>query len=307
MSNIYKSVESLIGNTPVVELNNFCLKLNLQSKIFAKIEAFNPTSSAKDRIAKQMLDDAQNKGLINSETVIIEPTSGNTGIGLASIAAARNLKAIIVMPDNMSVERQNLMKAFGAQVVLTPAKYGMSGSIQKAKELQKEYPNSFIPDQFSNQSNAAAHFNTTGPEIFKDMDGKVDIFVAGVGTGGTLTGSAKFLKSKISDLKVVAVEPENSPVLSKGISGKHGLQGIGAGFVPEVLDKSVIDEIITVKEDDAYKYANLLAKTEGILVGISSGAALDAAVRIAMKESGKNIVVILPDSGERYLSMNLFN
>lgn len=307
MANIYKSIDSLIGNTPIIELSNIAAKLNLSSKIFAKLESFNPTSSAKDRIAKAMIETAEKNGLINSNTVIIEPTSGNTGIGLAAIAASKGLKAIIVMPDNMSKERQDLMRAFGAEVVLTPAEFGMSGSIKKANELKDKYPNSFIPDQFSNKANVYAHFETTGPEIYSDTDGNIDYFVAGVGTGGTLTGTSKFLKSKIKDIKTVAVEPENSPVLSMGKSGKHGLQGIGAGFVPEILDVSVIDEIITATEEDAYKFANLIAKTEGILVGISSGAALFAAVEIAKREVGKNIVVILPDSGERYLSSELFS
>lgn len=308
MSKIYTSADQLIGKTPLLELTHIEKKYELKAKIFAKLEYFNPAGSIKDRIAKAMIDDAENKGLINKESVIIEPTSGNTGIGLASVCAARGYKIIIVMPDTMSVERRQLMKAYGAELVLTDGSKGMKGAIAKAEELNKEIPNSFIAGQFVNPANPSAHFATTGPEIYEDLDGKVDIFVAGVGTGGTITGVGKYLKSKKNDVKVVAVEPKTSSVLSTGVAGAHKIQGIGAGFVPEVLDTSVFDEIIAVENEDAFIFGKEVGKLEGILVGISAGAALKAAIELAQRaeNASKNIVVIFPDTGDRYLSTPLF-
>ena len=303
---IYKNFTELIGKTPIVELSNYGKALN--AKLLAKVEFFNPTGSAKDRPALEMINDAEKRGLLKAGATIIEPTSGNTGIGLAAVAASRGYKAIIVMPDTMSIERRKLMAVFGAQVVLTPGAEGMQGAIKKAEELQREIDGSFIPDQFSNDANATAHYKTTGPEIWEDTEGKVDIFVATVGTGGTLTGTARFLKEKNPDIKVVAVEPESSPLLSKGAAGSHKIQGIGANFVPAVLDVSIYDEVLTVTDDEAYAEAQIVAKTEGLMVGISSGAALAAAGKIAERaeNAGKNIVVILPDTGERYLSTEGF-
>ena len=308
MSKIYTSADQLIGKTPLLELRNIEAKYGLKAKILAKLEYFNPAGSIKDRIAKAMIDDAESKGLLNNDSVIIEPTSGNTGIGLASVAAARGYKIIIVMPDTMSVERRQLMKAYGADLVLTDGSKGMKGAIAKAEELNKEIPNSFIAGQFVNPANPAAHFATTGPEIYEDTDGKVDIFVAGVGTGGTITGVGKYLKSKKNDVKVVAVEPKSSAVLSTGVAGAHKIQGIGAGFVPEVLDTSVFDEIIAVENEDAFIFGKEVGKLEGILVGISAGAALKAAIELAQRaeNASKNIVVIFPDTGDRYLSTPLF-
>lgn len=308
MSRIYTSAEQLIGRTPLLELTNIEKKLNLQAKIIAKLEYFNPAGSVKDRIAKAMIDDAEKSGKLKADSVIIEPTSGNTGIGLAAVAAAKGYKIIIVMPETMSVERRQLMKAYGADLVLTEGTKGMKGAIAKAEELAKEIPNSFIPGQFTNPSNPKAHRETTGPEIWEDTEGKVDIFVAGVGTGGTVTGIGEYLKSKNPAVKVVAVEPETSPVLSKGVSGSHKIQGIGAGFVPEVLNTGVYDEIIAVSNEDAFENGRLIGKNEGVLVGISSGAALSAAIELAKRDEnkGKNIVVLLPDTGDRYLSTALF-
>ena len=308
MSKIYKSLTDLIGNTPLLELSNYEKENNLEAKILVKLEYFNPAGSVKDRIAKKIFDDAEAKGLINKDTTIIEPTSGNTGIGLSSVAAARGYKIIITMPETMSVERRLLMAAYGAKLVLTDGAKGMKGAIAKANELHEQTPNSFIPGQFVNPANPQAHFETTGPEIWNDTDGKVDIFVAGVGTGGTLSGTGKFLKSKNPDIKVVAVEPATSPVLSEGKSGPHKIQGIGAGFVPDTLDTKIYDEIITVENDDAFAYSRAITKSDGILVGISSGAAVKAATVIARRpeNKGKTIVAILPDTGERYLSTQLF-
>ena len=308
MSKVYTNADQLIGHTPLLELTHVEAKYNLKAKIVAKLEYFNPAGSVKDRIAKQMLDDAEKAGKINKETVIIEPTSGNTGIGLASVAAARGYRIIIVMPETMSVERRALMKASGAELVLSPGATGMTGAIKKANELAAQYPNSFIPSQFTNASNPKAHYETTGPEIWEDTDGNVDFFVAGVGTGGTLTGTGKFLKEKNPDVKVVAVEPKTSPVLSEGHGGPHKIQGIGAGFVPEVLDTKIYDEVITVDNDDAFTYGKVVGHSEGILVGISSGAALKAAIELAQREenAGKTIVVLFPDTGDRYLSTPLF-
>ena len=308
MSHIFTSADQLIGKTPLLELSNFEKKYGLKAKIFAKMEMFNPGGSIKDRIAKAMLDDAEEKGLVNADTVIIEPTSGNTGIGLASVAAARGYRVIIVMPDTMSVERRVTMKAYGAELVLTDGTKGMSGAIEKANELADSMDNAFIPGQFVNPANPAAHEATTGPEIWEDTDGKVDIFIAGVGTGGTLTGTGRYLKSKRDDIKVIAVEPADSPVLSGGEGGPHKIQGIGAGFIPEILDTDIYDEIIKVENEDAFKTGAEIGKTEGVLVGISSGAALWAAIQTAEKpeNEGKNIVVILPDTGDRYLSTALF-
>ncbi len=308
MSKVYTNADQLIGHTPLLELTHVEAKYNLKAKIVAKLEYFNPAGSVKDRIAKQMLDDAEKAGKINKETVIIEPTSGNTGIGLASVAAARGYRIIIVMPETMSVERRALMKAYGAELVLSPGATGMTGAIKKANELAAQYPNSFIPSQFTNASNPKAHYETTGPEIWEDTDGNVDFFVAGVGTGGTLTGTGKFLKEKNPDVKVVAVEPKTSPVLSEGHGGPHKIQGIGAGFVPEVLDTKIYDEVITVDNDDAFTYGKVVGHSEGILVGISSGAALKAAIELAQREenTGKTIVVLFPDTGDRYLSTPLF-
>ena len=308
MGTIYKSVEQLIGSTPLMELCNIQKHFNLTSNILAKLEYLNPAGSVKDRVALAMIDDAEAKGLLKADSVIIEPTSGNTGIGLCAVAAARGYRVIIVMPDTMSAERRMLMKAYGAELVLTDGKLGMSGAIAEAERLAKELPGSFIPGQFVNPANAAAHYGSTGPEIFADTEGRVDIFVAGVGTGGTITGTGRYLKEKNPDVKIVAVEPASSPVLSEGKSGAHGLQGIGAGFVPEVLDTGVYDEIVTVTEEEAYTAGRLLARREGILAGISSGAALHAAIQLAKREEnkGKNIVVLLPDTGDRYLSTAMF-
>ena len=308
MANIYTSADQLIGKTPLLELTNIEKKLDLNAKILAKLEYFNPAGSVKDRIAKAMIDDAEAKGLLKEGSVIIEPTSGNTGIGLAAVAAARGYRIIIVMPETMSVERRQLMKAYGAELVLTDGSKGMKGAIAKADELAEEIEGAFIPGQFINPANPAAHFATTGPEIYEDTDGKVDIFVAGVGTGGTVTGVGQYLKSKNPDVKIVAVEPASSPVLSKGEAGAHKIQGIGAGFVPDVLDTGVYDEIIAVENDDAFKAGKLIGKTEGVLVGISSGAAAYAAIELAKRpeNAGRNIVVLLPDTGDRYLSTPLF-
>ncbi|MBR5922475.1 MAG: cysteine synthase A [Clostridia bacterium] len=308
MSKIYKSADELIGRTPLLELTHIEKKYDLKAKIFAKLEYFNPAGSVKDRIAKAMIDDAEQKGKLNENSVIIEPTSGNTGIGLASVAAARGYRIIIVMPETMSVERRSLMKAYGAELVLTDGAKGMKGAIAKAEELAKEIPDSFIPGQFVNEANPKAHFNTTGPEIYEDTDGKVDIFVAGVGTGGTVTGVGEYLKSKKSDVKVVAVEPQSSAVLSTGVAGPHKIQGIGAGFVPDVLNTKIYDEIIPVSNEDAFATGKLIGKNEGVLVGISSGAATFAAIELAKRpeNAGKNIVVLLPDTGDRYLSTPLF-
>lgn len=308
MSNIYTSADQLIGRTPLLELTNIEKKLGLKAKILAKLEYFNPAGSVKDRIGKAMIDDAEASGKLKPDSVIIEPTSGNTGIGLAAVAAARGYRIIIVMPETMSVERRQLMKAYGAELVLTEGAKGMKGAIAKAEELAKEIPGGFIPSQFTNPANPEAHRKTTGPEIWEDTDGNVDIFVAGVGTGGTVTGVGEYLKSKKSDVKVVAVEPASSPVLSKGTAGAHKIQGIGAGFVPDVLNTKVYDEVIAVENDDAFVTGRLLGKTEGVLVGISSGAALWAAIELAKRpeNEGKNIVVLLPDTGDRYLSTPLF-
>ncbi len=308
MSAIYTSADQLIGKTPLLELTHIEKKYGLKAKIFAKLEYFNPAGSVKDRIAKAMIDDAEEKGLLKEGSVIIEPTSGNTGIGLASVAAARGYRIIIVMPETMSVERRQIMKAYGAELVLTDGAKGMKGAIEKADELAKEIPNSFVPGQFVNKANPKAHFETTGPEIFSDTDGKVDFFVAGVGTGGTITGTGKYLKSKLPNVKVVAVEPKSSAVLSTGVAGPHKIQGIGAGFVPKVLDTAVYDEIIPVENDDAFAMGKEVGRNEGVLVGISSGAALWAAVELAKRpeNEGKNIVVLFPDTGDRYLSTPLF-
>ena len=308
MSKIYTSADRLIGKTPLLELTHIEKKYGLKAKVLAKLEYFNPAGSVKDRVAKKMLDDAVAAGKLTPESVIIEPTSGNTGIGLASVAAARGYRIIIVMPETMSVERRQLMKAYGAELVLTDGTKGMKGAIEKADELAKEIPNSFIPGQFVNPSNPKAHYETTGPEIFEDTDGEVDIFVAGVGTGGTVTGVGEYLKEKKPSVKIVAVEPESSPVLSKGVAGAHKIQGIGAGFVPEVLDTKVYDEIIPVSNEAAFETGRLIGRSEGVLVGISSGAAAYAAVELAKRpeNAGKTIVVLLPDTGDRYLSTPLF-
>lgn len=304
-----KKITDLIGNTPLLELVNIQDSEKLKAKIFAKLELFNPAGSVKDRIAKKMIEDAETKGILKEGSVIIEPTSGNTGIGLASIAAARGYRLIITMPETMSIERRNLMKAYGAELVLTDGSSGMKGAIAKAEELAKEIPNSFIPSQFSNPANPAAHAATTGVEIWNDTDGTVDIFVAGVGTGGTLSGTGKYLKSQNPNVKVVAVEPKSSPVISKGQAGPHKIQGIGAGFIPETLDTSIYDEIITVENEKAFEYGRAVARKEGVLVGISSGAAVAAAVELAKRpeNAGKIIVAILPDTGERYLSTQMFS
>ncbi len=305
---IYTSVDQLIGKTPLLELTNIEKEFELKAKIYAKLEYLNPAGSVKDRVAKAMIDDAEEKGLLNENSVIIEPTSGNTGIGLASVAAARGYRVIIVMPDTMSAERRMLMTAYGAELVLTDGKKGMAGAIEKAEELSKEIPESFVAGQFVNPANVKAHYNTTGPEIWEDTDGNADIFVAGIGTGGTITGTGEFLKSKNPEIKVIGIEPEDSPVLSGGSAAPHGLQGIGAGFVPEILNTKIYDEIITVSTEEAYNAARLLGKTEGVLVGISSGAALHGAIKTAMlpENEGKKIVVLLPDTGDRYLSTELF-
>ena len=308
MSKIYTSADQLIGHTPLMELTHIEKNENLAAKILAKLEYFNPAGSVKDRIAKAMIDDAEAKGVLKPGSVIIEPTSGNTGIGLASVAAARGYRIIIVMPDTMSVERRQLMKAYGAELVLTEGAKGMKGAIAKADELSHEISNSFVPGQFVNAANPKAHFETTGPEIYEDTDGKVDIFVAGVGTGGTITGVGQYLKSKLPNVKVVAVEPATSAVLSTGVAGAHKIQGIGAGFVPEVLDTKVYDEIIPVSNEDAFATGRMIGRSEGVLVGISSGAAVWAAIQLAKRpeNAGKNIVVLLPDTGDRYLSTPMF-
>ena len=308
MSKIYTSADQLIGKTPLLELTHIEKAHDLKAKILAKLEYFNPAGSVKDRIAKAMIDDAEQKGLLTEGSVIIEPTSGNTGIGLASVAAARGYRIIIVMPETMSVERRQLMKAYGAELVLTEGAKGMKGAIAKADELAKEIPNSFVPGQFVNPANPRAHFETTGPEIWEDTDGKVDYFVAGVGTGGTITGTGEFLKSRNPAVKVVAVEPKTSAVLSTGVAGPHKIQGIGAGFVPDVLDTKVYDEIIPVDNDDAFQAGKEFGRREGVLVGISSGAAVWAAIELAKRteNAGKTIVVLLPDTGDRYLSTPLF-
>ena len=306
---IYGGIDEIIGGTPLMEINNLSTEYNLYAKVLVKIERFNPAGSVKDRAAKFMIDDAEEKGLIKKGATIIEPTSGNTGIGLAAVAAKRGYKVILTMPETMSVERRNLLKAYGATVVLTDGKKGMQGAVEKAKELNEQIDGSFIPDQFSNSANIAAHYKTTGPEIFLDTDGKVDVFVAGIGTGGTLSGTGKYLKEKKPDVKVVGVEPMSSPLISCGRIGAHKIQGIGANFVPKNFDREVCDKVVAVSDDDAIKTAKLLAKKEGILVGISSGAALFAALEMARSKEnqGKTIVALLPDTGERYLSTELFS
>ena len=306
--NIYKNIDELVGKTPLMELSNIIKEENLQANIFAKLECFNPTGSAKDRPALQMILKAEEDGILRNNCVIIEPTSGNTGIGLAAIGASKGYKVIIVMPDTMSEERIKLMKAYGAEVVLTDGKKGMQGSIEEAEKLAKEYENSFIPSQFDNPQNPEAHYRTTGPEIWNDTEGKVDILVAGIGTGGTLSGTGKYLKEQNSDIKVVGVEPLNSPLLTKGVAGAHAIQGIGANFVPENLDREIYDEIIDVSNEDAFCYARKMAQKEGVAVGISSGAALLGAVELSKRpeNKGKNIVVVLTDTGERYLSTDLY-
>lgn len=308
MSKIYNSVLDLVGGTPIMELHNYMKNFDINGRILAKLEYFNPAGSAKDRVAKQMITDAEASGKLKKGSTIIEPTSGNTGIGLASAAASLGYKCVLVMPDSMSVERINLLKAYGAEVVLSEGAKGMAGAVAKADELAKNIPGSFIAGQFENPSNPKAHYLTTGPEIWADTDGKVDIFVATVGTGGTLTGTAKYLKEKNPDIKIIAVEPASSPLLSAGKAGPHKIQGIGANFVPEILDTDLYDEVLTVTDDDAYKAANAIAKLEGILVGISSGAAVSAAAKIGKRpeNAGKNIVAVLPDSGDRYMSSGVF-
>ncbi len=304
--NVYKNVSELIGKTPLLELTNIENELGLKSKLYAKLEYFNPAGSVKDRVALKMIEDAEAQGLLKKGSVIIEPTSGNTGIGLASVAASKGYKLIITMPETMSVERRKLIAAYGAELVLTDGSKGMNGAIEKAEELSRENPNSIVAGQFINPSNPKAHYDTTGPEIWEDTDGKVDIFVAGVGTGGTITGTGEYLKSKNENIKIIGIEPSDSPVLSGGKAGAHPLQGIGAGFVPDVLNVNIIDEIATVSGDEAYSASRLLARSEGVLVGISSGAALHIAIEKAKKEEGKTIVVLLPDLGDRYLSTTLF-
>ncbi len=306
---VYTKLTDLIGKTPLLELVNFEKYYNLEAKVIAKLEYFNPAGSIKDRIALNMINDAEEKGLLNKDSVIIEPTSGNTGIGLASVAASRGYKIIITMPDTMSIERRNLMKAYGAELVLTEGAKGMKGAIEKAEELAREIKNSFIPGQFTNKANPEMHKKTTGPEIYDDTDGEIDIFVAGVGTGGTITGVGEYLKSKNPEVKIVAVEPASSAVLSKGVSGAHKIQGIGAGFVPDTLDTKIYDEVIAVENEDAFEFGRKVARIEGLLVGISSGAALCAARELAKRpeNKGKTIVVILPDTGERYLSSPMFS
>ncbi len=308
MSKIYKAVTELIGGTPLLELVNYEKENNLEATVLAKLEYFNPAGSVKDRIAKAMIDKAEQSGILNSDSVIIEPTSGNTGIGLASVAASRKYRLIITMPETMSIERRNLLKAYGAELVLTEGTKGMKGAIEKAEELAKEIPNSFIPSQFTNPANPEYHKETTGPEIWQDTDGKVDIFVAGVGTGGTISGVGEYLKSQNPNVKIVAVEPATSPVLSEGTAGPHKIQGIGAGFVPETLNQKIYDEIIKVENDDAFKTGRAIAQVEGVLVGISSGAAVWAATELAKRpeNKGKTIVALLPDTGDRYLSTPMF-
>lgn len=309
MTKIYKTADELIGKTPLLELSHIEEEYKLEAKIIAKVEMFNPAGSVKDRIAKKMVEEAIKEGKINKDTVLIEPTSGNTGIGLASVSAAKGLRLIVTMPDTMSVERINLMKAYGAEIVLTEGAKGMKGAIAKAEELAKEYPNHFLPGQFDNINNPKAHYETTGPEIYEDTDGQIDIFVAGVGTGGTITGVGQYLKEQNRNIRIVAVEPASSPVLSKGVAGAHKIQGIGAGFVPKVLDTGIFDEIIAIENEEAFATGKLIGRKEGILVGISSGAAVAAALKLAQREEnkGKNIVVLLPDNGDRYLSTPLFN
>lgn len=309
MSKIYTSADALIGNTPLLRLTNIEKKYGLKAKLLAKLELFNPAGSVKDRVAKAMIEDAEAKGLISENTVIIEPTSGNTGIGLAAVAASRGYRMMIVMPDTMSIERRQLMKAFGAELVLTDGAKGMTGAMERAEELHKEIPDSIIAGQFVNPANPMAHYRTTGPEIWQDTDGNVDVFVACAGTGGTVTGTGKYLKEQNREIKIVAVEPAGSPVLSGGKAGSHKIQGIGAGFVPDVLDTSVYDEVVTVKDNEAFSMGALIGKTEGILVGISSGAALAAAILVARRpeNEGKTIVVLLPDTGDRYLSTEMFD
>ncbi|MCI5905007.1 MAG: cysteine synthase A [Oscillospiraceae bacterium] len=306
---VYKKITELVGGTPLLEIENIEKEEQLEAKIYAKLEYFNPGGSVKDRVAKAMIDDAEEKGILKPGSVIIEPTSGNTGIGLASVAAARGYRLIIAMPETMSIERRNLMKAYGAELVLTDGAKGMKGAIEKANELAAEIPGSFIPSQFTNPANPEIHSRTTGVEIWDDTDGKVDIFVAGVGTGGTVSGVGKYLKSKNPNVKIVAVEPKGSPVLSEGKAGPHKIQGIGAGFIPETLDTKIYDEVIAVENEDAFTYGRLMAKTEGVLVGISSGAALWAAIQLAKRpeNKGKTIVALLPDTGERYLSTPMFS
>ena len=305
---VYENIVETIGSTPLVELKNIEKEFNLKARIIAKVESFNPGGSVKDRVGKAMIEKAEAQGLINKDTVIIEPTSGNTGIGLSMVAASKGMRIIITMPETMSIERRNLLKAYGAELVLTEGSKGMKGAIAKAEELAKEIPNSFIPSQFTNMANPNIHYLTTGPEIFKDLDGNIDYLVAGVGTGGTLSGTGKYLKENKPSIKVVAVEPETSPVLSKGTPGPHKIQGIGAGFVPQTLDTSIYDEIITIGNEEAMEMGKESARTEGLLVGISSGAAIKAAIKLAQREenAGKTIVVILPDTGERYLSTAMF-
>ena len=305
---VYSKIIDTIGKTPLVELTNIEKKYNLKAKIIAKVESFNPGGSVKDRIAKAMIEKAEKEGLINKDTVLVEPTSGNTGIGLSMVAASKGLRIILTMPETMSVERRNLLKAYGAELVLTEGAKGMKGAIAKAEELAKEIPNSFIPSQFTNMANPNTHYLTTGPEIYEDLDGNIDFFVAGVGTGGTLSGAGKYLKEKKPSIKAIAVEPETSPVLSRGTPGPHKIQGIGAGFVPATLDTSIYDEIIAIGNEEAFEMGRESARTEGLLVGISSGAAMKAAIKIAQREenAGKTIVVLLPDTGERYLSTAMF-
>ena len=305
---LYKNAYDLVGGTPLLELTHIEKELNLKAKLFAKVEYFNPAGSVKDRIGLSMINDAEAKGILKEGTTIIEPTSGNTGIGLASIGTMKGYRVILTMPESMSIERRKLLKAYGAELVLTEASKGMKGAIARAEELNKEIPNSIILGQFVNPANPKVHYETTGPEIFKDLEGKVDAFVAGVGTGGTITGVGKYLKENKKDVKVVAVEPAASPVLSEGKAGPHMIQGIGAGFVPDTLDTSIYDEVIKIENDDAFTYGRLIGKKEGILVGISSGAALYAAIQVASRDdfAGKNVVVLLPDSGDRYLSTKLF-
>ena len=308
MGKIYNSITELIGGTPLLKANNFIKANGLEADILVKLEYFNPAGSVKDRIAKAMIEEAEQKGILNKDSVIIEPTSGNTGIGLASVAASRGYKAILTMPETMSVERRNLLKAYGAKIVLTDGSKGMKGAIAKAEELAKETPHAYIPSQFTNQANPAAHKATTGPEIWKDTDGRVDFFIAGVGTGGTLTGTGAYLKEQNPDVRIIAVEPATSPVLSKGTAGPHKIQGIGAGFVPETLDTKIYDEVLAIENEDAFKYGREFSHAEGVLIGISSGAALAAAVQLAKRpeNTGKTIVALLPDTGDRYLSTELF-
>lgn len=309
MAKIYESIAELIGQTPLLKAQRFAKSENLTSTILAKLEYFNPAGSVKDRIAKAILDEAEEKGLLNKDSIIVEPTSGNTGIGLASLAAARGYKIILTMPETMSIERRNLLKAYGADLVLTEGALGMKGAIARALEIKEENPNAFMPSQFTNPANPAIHYKTTGPEIWNDTDGKIDIFIAGIGTGGTISGVGKFLKEQNPNIQIIAIEPTDSPVLSKGQAGSHRIQGIGPGFVPETLNTEIYDEIITITNDEAFKYGKKFSQVEGVLIGISSGAALAAATKIAQRSENKDktIVVLLPDTGERYLSTPLFN